>query len=184
MAITMWSIPLRRLPFDWEQDQRNSFWKLINDQYISSSLLDSIIWKESTNGHYSPRSSCLNFINSISQNEQSWKLVWNGAAPPKVEAFCWLILKGIGGVVRDQDANIKPVFSKLVKVADSNLAKVLAIREAFLIFSSSPLATTHRLIIESDLMNAVKWIKNPILSLWRIRGIINHIESIKYQVKD
>ncbi|XVE88825.1 hypothetical protein DITRI_Ditri19aG0099600 [Diplodiscus trichospermus] len=86
----------------------------------------------------------------------------------------------IGGVLRDHDANIKLVFSKSVGVADSNLAEVLAIREAFVIFSYSPWATAHTLIIESDSMNAVKWIKNPISSPWRIRGIITHIEFLKH----
>ncbi|XVE78573.1 hypothetical protein DITRI_Ditri13aG0156700 [Diplodiscus trichospermus] len=42
---------------------------------------------------------------------------------------------GIGGVLRDHKANIKLVFSKSVDVVDSNLAELLAIREAFLIFS-------------------------------------------------
>ncbi|XVE48617.1 hypothetical protein DITRI_Ditri01bG0015800 [Diplodiscus trichospermus] len=45
-------------------------------------------------------------------------------------------LAGIGGVLRDHGSNIKLVFSKHRGVADSNLAELLAIREAIFLFSS------------------------------------------------
>ncbi|XVF83420.1 hypothetical protein PTKIN_Ptkin16aG0484400 [Pterospermum kingtungense] len=44
---------------------------------------------------------------------------------------------GIGGVLRDHEAKVKIRFSKAIGVADSNLAEVLASREAFLLFASS-----------------------------------------------
>ncbi|XVE51086.1 hypothetical protein DITRI_Ditri02bG0010500 [Diplodiscus trichospermus] len=43
-------------------------------------------------------------------------------------------------------------------VTDSNTAKILAIREAFILFYSSPWSMSHKIIIESDSSNAVKWV--------------------------
>ncbi|XVF67323.1 hypothetical protein PTKIN_Ptkin10aG0111800 [Pterospermum kingtungense] len=46
-------------------------------------------------------------------------------------------LAGIGGILRDCEAKMKLRFSKSVGVADSRLAEVLAVKEAFILFSSS-----------------------------------------------
>ena len=70
-------------------------------------------------------------------------------------------LTDIGGVLRDNAITVKMVFSKPVGVADSNVAKLLAIREAIHIFISSYWVHSHSLIIESDSSNVVKWIHNP-----------------------
>ena len=67
---------------------------------------------------------------------------------------------GIGGVFRDNAAVVKMVFSKPVGVTNSNVAKLLAIKEAILIFIASCWVHSHNLIIESDSSNVVKWIHN------------------------
>ncbi|XVF42328.1 hypothetical protein PTKIN_Ptkin01aG0352500 [Pterospermum kingtungense] len=52
---------------------------------------------------------------------------------------------GIGGILRDCNANIKMRFSKSIGIADSSLAEVLAVKEAFLLFSSSQWSSSHTL---------------------------------------
>ncbi|OMO63114.1 hypothetical protein COLO4_32709 [Corchorus olitorius] len=61
---------------------------------------------------------------------------------------------GIGGVLRDEEGNTLVVFSKSIGVADSNFAEVMAIREAFIIFSVSKWCDSIMLIVESDSENA------------------------------
>ena len=56
---------------------------------------------------------------------------------------------------------VKIVFSKAVRVVDSNIVELLAMREAMHIFVSSSWVHSYRLIIESDSSNVVNWIHNP-----------------------
>ncbi|XWS63730.1 hypothetical protein CRYUN_Cryun06bG0126500 [Craigia yunnanensis] len=65
-------------------------------------------------------------------------------------------LASIGGVLKDCMAATKAVFFKAISVADSNIAELLAVREALRIFTASKWVSSHRLIIESDLNNVVK----------------------------
>ncbi|XWS48374.1 hypothetical protein CRYUN_Cryun13aG0071000 [Craigia yunnanensis] len=51
---------------------------------------------------------------------------------------------GIGGVLRDNTAAIKLVFSKAIGVANSNVAELLAVREALSVYTSSRWASSHR----------------------------------------
>ncbi|XVE83990.1 hypothetical protein DITRI_Ditri16bG0133100 [Diplodiscus trichospermus] len=66
-----------------------------------------------------------------------------------------------------------------MEVADSNLAELLAIKEAMMIFSGSGWANTHELIIESDSTNAIKWVLHPQNSPWKWRKFIAQIELLK-----
>ncbi|XVE82185.1 hypothetical protein DITRI_Ditri15bG0127000 [Diplodiscus trichospermus] len=68
---------------------------------------------------------------------------------------------GIGGILRD--------YMGIFGVEDSNAAELIAIREAFIIFASSRWVQNHALIIESDSLNAVKWVLNPNSTPWRLR---------------
>ena len=70
-------------------------------------------------------------------------------------------LAGIGGVLRDNLLAVKMVYSKSVGLEDSNVTELLAVREAMRLFISSCWAPSHKLIIESDSNNVVKWIHNP-----------------------
>lgn len=56
-----------------------------------------------------------------------------------------------------EEANV--VFSKSIRLANSNLAKILAVREAFVIFKASRWRNKHKLVTKSDLANVVKWIR-------------------------
>ncbi|XVE84839.1 hypothetical protein DITRI_Ditri17bG0044900 [Diplodiscus trichospermus] len=69
-------------------------------------------------------------------------------------------LAGIGGVLRDSLASWFIVFSKLVGTANSNVAELLAIKEAMIIYSKSVWAQSPCLIIECDSKNAVFWTLN------------------------
>ncbi|OMP02587.1 hypothetical protein CCACVL1_02751 [Corchorus capsularis] len=86
---------------------------------------------------------------------------------------------GIGGVLRNHDGEVLISFSKYVGVVDSNEAEVLAVREAFLIFSASSWANLNPVVIESDSSNTVKWVQNPSFAPWRFRQIMMKIETLK-----
>ena len=70
---------------------------------------------------------------------------------------------GIDGVLRNYSTAVKIVFFKAIDVADSNVVKLLAVREAIRLFTSSSWVNSHKLVIESDSsnVNVVKWIHNP-----------------------
>ena len=63
---------------------------------------------------------------------------------------------GIDGVLRDNTTTVKLVFSKSIGVANSNVAELLAVREALSVYATSRWASSHRLIIECDSSNVVK----------------------------
>ena len=89
---------------------------------------------------------------------------------------------GIGGVLRDNSATIKIVFSKVVGVVESNAAELLAVREALRIFVSSRWVLTHRLIIESDSSNVVNWVCNSHDIPWIMKRFMGHLENFKEQL--
>ncbi|XVF39326.1 hypothetical protein PTKIN_Ptkin01aG0025500 [Pterospermum kingtungense] len=76
---------------------------------------------------------------------------------------------GVGGVLRDHDESVKMCFSKSIGVPDSNLAEIMAIREALLLFVQSRWISNVPLIVESDSSNAVKWFSNPSAAFWRLK---------------
>ncbi|XVF82263.1 hypothetical protein PTKIN_Ptkin16aG0031700 [Pterospermum kingtungense] len=74
-------------------------------------------------------------------------------------------------------------FSKLVGIEDSNVAELMAICEAFLIFIDSPFVSNNALIVESDSKNAVTWVNSSLLGPWRVLNFINHIECLKKKLR-
>ncbi|XVE77290.1 hypothetical protein DITRI_Ditri13aG0050500 [Diplodiscus trichospermus] len=91
---------------------------------------------------------------------------------------------GIGCILIDHLDEKKMAFSKPIGIVDSNMAELMAIREASILFISSPWSLTHKLIIESDSANAVKWVLNSKDVPWRVRKWATHIENRKAKVKD
>ncbi|OMO83173.1 hypothetical protein COLO4_22651 [Corchorus olitorius] len=91
---------------------------------------------------------------------------------------------GIGGILRDDSGNTKLVFSKFIGIADSNMAELLAIKEAFLIFVASEWSTNTELIIESDSLNATKWVNEPNSVPWIHRQILFQIKGLKKKIKN
>ncbi|EOY33608.1 Uncharacterized protein TCM_041538 [Theobroma cacao] len=90
---------------------------------------------------------------------------------------------GIGGILKNSAGETKMMFSKSIRMGDSNLAKVLAIKQAFMMFSASNWNGSHSLVIESDSSNAVSWIQAPNQAPWRMRKWILQIEMLKRKVK-
>lgn len=64
-------------------------------------------------------------------------------------------------ILRDHEAVIKVMFSKSMGLRDSNLVEVLAIKEAFVIFTNATRFQKFSLWIESDSQNLVMWTNNP-----------------------
>ena len=115
-------------------------------------------------------------------------LVWE---PPSIDSLKFNVdrfSKGkpgsanIGGVLKDSKATTKLVFSKAIGLANSNVAKLLAVRETLSLFAGSKWAAFHRLIIKCDSSNVVKWVLNPMSSPWKLRKFLSHIEALKVQL--
>ena len=90
---------------------------------------------------------------------------------------------GIGGVLRDENGSTRLVFSKSIGLADSNMVELLAIKEAFLIFSASDWVNEKELLIETDSRNAAKWVNDPASVPWRFRQTIFQIEGYKKKIR-
>ncbi|XVF83970.1 hypothetical protein PTKIN_Ptkin16aG0537100 [Pterospermum kingtungense] len=90
---------------------------------------------------------------------------------------------GIGGLLRDHEGRVKIRFSKAIGMADSNLAEILAIKEAFVLFAESQWARSHKLIVESDSSDAVSWSNHPTNAPWAMRRYINQIECLKGNIR-
>ncbi|XVF66579.1 hypothetical protein PTKIN_Ptkin10aG0048600 [Pterospermum kingtungense] len=91
---------------------------------------------------------------------------------------------GVGWILRDHHGNELIRFSKSIGVEDSNVAELLAIREAFILFLSSTWVMSSKLIVESDSMVAVDWARKPSSVPCRVRNFINHLENLKLKCKD
>ncbi|XVF73337.1 hypothetical protein PTKIN_Ptkin12aG0193300 [Pterospermum kingtungense] len=88
---------------------------------------------------------------------------------------------GIGGVLRDHTGAELCCFSKYAGVVDSNIAELLAIREAVEVFLASRVRD-KKLITESDSKIAVSWVNNPNAAPWSVRNIINYIVNLRSQI--
>ena len=89
-----WNILLRRRLFDWEINQWEVLCAILKEFGICESLNDSLIWKRTPNGRYSTNQFYKDVTKSESLNLEWWKLVWSGLASPKVEVFCWQLMRG------------------------------------------------------------------------------------------
>ncbi|XVF66465.1 hypothetical protein PTKIN_Ptkin10aG0038000 [Pterospermum kingtungense] len=67
----------------------------------------------------------------------------------------------IEGILRDSSHKVLGNFNKSVDIVDSNLTKLLAVKEAIGIFSASQWVDSHCMVIESDSANVVKWVRYP-----------------------
>ena len=85
-------------------------------------------------------------------------------------------------MLRNCNASVKAIFSKAIGVADSNMAELLAVWEALRLFATSRWAPSHKLIIESDSSNVVKWMTNPSEASWRMKRHMGHIVTLKQEL--
>ncbi|XVF06594.1 hypothetical protein REPUB_Repub06bG0062400 [Reevesia pubescens] len=89
-----WDVKLRRNIFDWEVEQWYEFHYTIAEYSPCQSIKDSLIWKGSSNGIYSFKCFYSSVVMDSRLKNEVWKWLWVGLAPPRVEVFCWLLLKG------------------------------------------------------------------------------------------
>ncbi|XVF14483.1 hypothetical protein REPUB_Repub09cG0063900 [Reevesia pubescens] len=86
---------------------------------------------------------------------------------------------GIGGVLHNDDVVMLLVVFKSIGIIDSNVVEFLTIKKAFTIFVGSKWGSCYGLIIESDNVNAVKFINNLQTISWRLKKFSAFIESLK-----
>lgn len=81
--------------------------------------------------------------------------------------------------MRNHKGEVKIIFSKAIGEADSNWAEMMAVREAFTIFSASRWKDNYKLLMESNSGNTVKWTTHPDTAPWRMRKVVLQLESLK-----
>lgn len=82
---------------------------------------------------------------------------------------------GYVGALVNQKNSIIAVISGPLQEVDSDVAEMLAVREALLMFERSKLCRKVGLVVESDSRNAVSWIKWDIGNPWELQAVINEI---------
>ncbi|EOY19326.1 Uncharacterized protein TCM_044395 [Theobroma cacao] len=82
---------------------------------------------------------------------------------------------GIEGIVRNYKGDILLRFSKSMGVCDANCAEIMAVREAFILFTKILRQTHLNLWIESDSTNVIRWLKDLLKTPWRHRQCMGQI---------
>ncbi|KAJ7960539.1 Ribonuclease H protein [Quillaja saponaria] len=83
----------------------------------------------------------------------------------------------IGGVLRDQEGNVKAMFSNSIGIADSNSAKLKAICGARNLVASNVIGMDMKVIVESDSTIATNWVKNVGSRPWKYDQLFTRIEK-------
>ncbi|EOY25856.1 Uncharacterized protein TCM_027221 [Theobroma cacao] len=76
----------------------------------------------------------------------------------------------MGGAMHNHEEDVKILFSKPLGHGDSNMAEILAIKEAFYLFVAFSWCFIYSLINESDSFNAVCGLTNHLLFLRDLKG--------------
>nr|GEV12617.1 cysteine-rich receptor-like protein kinase [Tanacetum cinerariifolium] len=179
-----WNVNLRRNLFDWEVEQFNSFMLILNSVVMMATRNDKVIWSFDSLGKFSSRSFGKEIKNS-SYSDPLLHSVWKFKVPPKARVLCWqsivgklptrdVLLRigiiaqnqskchgkpgpaGIGGVLRNNCGVVLALFSISVGVLDSNVAEVMAIKEACRMVNENLHLSVSRIIVESDSLNESK----------------------------
>ncbi|EOY19578.1 Uncharacterized protein TCM_044721 [Theobroma cacao] len=91
-------------------------------------------------------------------------------------------LAEIRKALRDNNGYVIILFSKPLRVVNSNVVVITAIIKAFILFTTCPWAYSHELIVELDSSNVVKWCNDSSFATWRIRSTLNFINSLKHKI--
>ena len=75
------------------RSQWSEICEILKGSIVCDNLKDSYIWKGSSNGRYSTSLYYKYVLNTQDSDKELWKLVWRGLAPPKVEVFCWRLMR-------------------------------------------------------------------------------------------
>ena len=89
-----WDISLRREVFDWEVYQWNEFMKVISTMVPNHARQDQLVWKFDSKGFFTVKSFGYALEHVRFSEERAERSIWMGLVPPKVEVFCWKMLKG------------------------------------------------------------------------------------------
>ncbi|XP_017972812.1 PREDICTED: transmembrane emp24 domain-containing protein p24beta2 [Theobroma cacao] len=76
------------------------------------------------------------------------------------------------------------IFAKSIGIVDLNLAEVRAVKEAMMIFAVSRSNDGHKLVIESDSSNVVKWIWSPLSAPWRMLVLFDFLAALWSEIID
>ncbi|GKC24098.1 reverse transcriptase [Tanacetum coccineum] len=84
----------------------------------------------------------------------------------------------IGGLLRNTEGVVVALFSVPVGVMDSNVVKVLAMKDACKMLNKKVELNSVKVVIESDYLNAVSWAHTPIMRPWRfLPYFYEHLEE-------
>ncbi|EOY10114.1 Uncharacterized protein TCM_025492 [Theobroma cacao] len=75
-------------------------------------------------------------------------------------------------------------FSKVIGWSDSNMAEILAIKDVVLFYVALIWCSSHALWIETDSINAVKWIQDPSNAPWRLRSHVIQLSNQLSKVRN
>lgn len=95
-----------------------------------------------------------------------------------------LLKSAIGGVLRKHEGKFIVIFSSPIPFVEINHAKILAIHRDIKLFSAHDSLRCHKLIVESDSINAVKWCTSESKGSWNLTFIINFIKRSAKLGKD
>ena len=68
---------------------------------VCDNLKHSLICKGDAIDIYSTKQFCTTVLSNDLYEKELWRIVWASLAPPKVEVFCWQLMRG-GIAVKDQ----------------------------------------------------------------------------------
>ncbi|XVF79011.1 hypothetical protein PTKIN_Ptkin14bG0184900 [Pterospermum kingtungense] len=68
-------------------------------------------------------------------------------------------------------------------MSESNMAELMAVREAIILFLSSKWVEDCSVITESDSKNVISWMKKTCSVPWRMRPVFNHIQNLLVKLK-
>lgn len=86
---------------------------------------------------------------------------------------------GIGGVLRNHHGHVLGMFSVPVGILDSNFAELRAIVKAIDLSASNCHLHHQHLIIESDSVNAIRWMNNPLSRHWKHHNLFSYVNRLK-----
>ena len=85
-------------------------------------------------------------------------------------------LVGIGGLLRNSEGVVLAMFSILVGIMDSNVAEVVALKEACKMLNKKVELNSVKIVIESDSLNAVSWTQAPTKRQWRLFAYFQEVD--------
>ena len=108
-----------------------------------------------------------------------WEAPMPGCLKFNVDGSAWGKpgLAGCGGILRDESKKVVGMFFGPLGIIESNEAEVKAIQQALVLFLQTKWVGVKELVIESDSMVAVLWVKNVGSRPWKLWKVFNEIDN-------